>query len=88
MLRVVHVARAGIHPAQTHQVGGRVVGDLVEQFLPDLPVDHFAHVRGVAEQEWQIQHVQVVDHLSQRTDADPGQGDHRRDRKSTVSPVP
>ena len=48
----------------------RAVGDLVEQLLADRAVDHLLHVRGVAEQEGQVEHVEVVDHRAERADAD------------------
>ena len=48
----------------------RIVGDLVEQFLADRAVDHLLHMRGVAEQERQVEDVEIVDHRPERADAD------------------
>ena len=49
MLAVVDVAGAGIHPGEADQPGVRIVGDLLEQRVPDLAVDHLVHVIDVAE---------------------------------------
>jgi len=43
--------------------------------LADRAVDHLLHVRGVAEQERQIEYVEIVDHRPDRADADAGKLD-------------
>jgi hypothetical protein len=39
----------------------------------DRTVDHFLHVAGVAEQERQVEDVEIVDHGAERADADAGE---------------
>ncbi len=71
----VDAARAGIHPAQADQSRLVVVGDLVEQLGADIAVDHLLHMRGVAEQERQIEHVEIVDHRAERAARNAGELD-------------
>ncbi len=66
----IDVARAGVHPAQRDQARARPVGHALEQILADRSVDHFAHVRLVAEDERQVEHVHLVDHRAHRADRD------------------
>ena len=44
-LGVIKVARARIHDGETDQVRVWAVGDLVEQFLADRPVNDLIHMR-------------------------------------------
>src|SRR5438105_4988933 len=75
-LVVVDVARAGVHPAQRDQAGLFVRGNLRQQFVADLAVDHLFHVLGVAEDE---RHVENVDVVHDRADgADRNTGDLQR----------
>src|SRR6266852_2174334 len=69
--RVVDAARARIHPADADQPGSRIAGHLFEQLVSDRAVDHLLQVRGVAEQERQVEDVEIVDHRPERADADP-----------------
>ncbi len=73
LLGVVEAARASVHPAQAHQPGLGIVGDLVEQLLPDRPVDDLLHVRRVAEEIWKVEDVEIVDDRAERAHADPRQ---------------
>src|SRR4051812_46890352 len=54
LLRVVDVARPGVHPAQADKPGRRVVGELLQQLLADFSVYHLFHVRGVAEHKGRL----------------------------------
>jgi hypothetical protein len=67
---VVEAARACIHPAQRHQPGIGIRGDLVEQFLSDRAVHHFFGMRHVLEQEGHVDDIDVVHDGSHRTCAD------------------
>jgi len=62
MLGVVETPRARIHPGEADEPGLVIGGDFVEELLADRAVDHLLHVRGVAEQERQIEYVEIVDH--------------------------
>ena len=59
-LVVVDVARAGVHPAQRDQAGLLVRGNLRQQFVADLAVDHLLHMLGVTEDERHVEDVDVV----------------------------
>ena len=61
LLAVVDVAGAGIHPGEADQAGGRMVGDLLQQLVADLAVDHIVHVVDVAEDEGQVEDVELGD---------------------------
>jgi hypothetical protein len=66
----IDVTRAGIHPAQTDELRVGIGAELAEQLLADRTVDHFPHMRFVAEHERQIEDVQLVDDRAHRTDRD------------------
>jgi hypothetical protein len=65
----VHVARAGIHPAEADEPRVGRVGDLVDQLHANGTVDDLAHVRLVAKHEGQVEHVQLVHDRSHRSHA-------------------
>ena len=70
-LGIVDAAGAGIHPAQADEPGLGIIGDGIEQLLADRAVDHLLHMRGVSEQERQVDDVERIDHRAKRADADP-----------------
>src|SRR5262249_1900209 len=73
-LRVVEIARAGIHPAKADQALA-AVRHFVEQVLTDLPVDHLLHVSCIAENVRQVEDVKFVDHRTERADRNARKSD-------------
>ena len=67
MLRVGHVAHAVFAPGERHLV---LVGETLEEVLPDRAIEHRMGVRGAAEQERDVEHVGIREGGGQ-----PGTGD-------------
>ena len=66
--------RSGVEPAESDQVRGWMIADPVEQLPSDRAIQHAPRMRRVTKQEWQIEHVQIVDHVPQGPDADTRDG--------------
>src|SRR5262249_55643660 len=74
LLAVVDVARAGVHPAKPDESRGRMIRQLLEQFIADRAIDHLLHVRVVAKHERQIEHVELGNERAHGADADARDG--------------
>ena len=75
LLAVVDVARAGIHPGEADEAGGRMVGDLLQELRADLAVDHLVHVVDVAEDVGQIEDVELGHDRAHDADRDARHGE-------------